>query len=114
MIATARRLAHWVILHPWPAPGDPPPPVGPRLARALQSTRRHQVDCWVWLLLVWLPLMLCEVGLAAVSAQPRGYMLGRLRMIGRPIRPAAEKACGGTPEHEKKAPAREAAGAGKD
>lgn len=112
-MATARRLAHWVILHPWPAPGDPPPPVGPRLARALESTRRHRADCWVWLLLVWLPLLLAEVGVAQVAQQPRGYMLGRLHLVGRPIRPAAERACGGTPAHEE-APAGEAAGAGKD
>lgn len=117
-IATVRRLAHWVILHPWPAPGDPPPPVGPRLAQALMSTRRHRADCWVWLLLVWLPLLLAEVGVAQVAQQPRGYMLGRLRMVGRPIRPAVAVlqgtgGGGGTPAY-KEAPAGEAAGAGKE
>lgn len=47
----------------------------------------------------------------------RGYMLGRLRMVGRPIRPAVAvlqgTGGGGTPAH-KEAPAGDAAGAGKD
>lgn len=51
-------------------------------------------------------------------AKPRGYMLGRLRMVGRPNRPAVAVlqgtgGGGGTPAHEE-APAGEAAGAGKE
>lgn len=51
-------------------------------------------------------------------AKPRGYMLGRLRMVGRPIRPAVAVlqgtgGGGGTPAY-KEAPAEEAAGAGKE
>lgn len=48
----------------------------------------------------------------------RGYMLGRLRLVGRPIRPAVAVlqgtgGGGGTPAY-KEAPAGEAAGARKD
>ena len=48
----------------------------------------------------------------------RGYMLGRLRMVGRPNRPAVAVlqgtgGGGGTPAHEE-APAGGAAGAGKE